>query len=131
MGAPTAEVRTRSPGEPTRFAALDPTARLAERTVEGDCLDARPREPVEDRPSLGVRLLEALEEDPDHRVVRDELAPAHIPVRLSPERRPGRGRRAKQVTGRQDRHPECPGQDRRLSPLPGPRRPQEHYDGHA
>ncbi len=110
---------------------LDAATRLGQRPVEGLGLDARPREPVEDRADLGIGLLESIEEDPDHRLVRNELAATHVPIRFATQRRARGGSRSQEVTGGEDRHAQRFRQDRRLGPLPRARGSQENDDGHS
>ena len=98
--------------------------------VERLGLDARPREPVEDRAAPRVRLLEPVEEDADDRVVGHELAAGHVAVGLTPERRARGHGRAEQLAGAEDRHAEMVGDDRSLGALSGARRPEEHDDLH-
>ena len=95
---------------------VDPPAGLGQRLVEGLGLDLRPREAVEDRPVDGVGRLETVEEDPDDGRVRHELAAAHVPVGLAPERRPGRDRRRAAGRRRSTGTPDAR-EDRRLGPL--------------
>ena len=111
--------------------AVDPAAGGGERDVQRLCLDSCPREAVEDCAGLRVGLLEAVEEDPDDRLVRDELAATHEPVGLATEWRAVRHGRAEEVTGREDGHAEMPGEDGSLGALPGPRRPEQDDHRHG
>ena len=96
---------------------IDPATGLGEGGIERLGLDLRPREAVEDRAVLRVRLLQAIEEHADDRLVRHELAAAHEAVGLAPEGGAFRDRGPEQVTGSQHRHAEMARQDRRLGSL--------------
>ena len=108
--------------------AVDPLALFGQGTVEGLCLGARARKAVEDR-AVGRPAAELVEEDPDDRVVRDQLPATHVAVCLEAERRPGSHGGPKEVARREDRHLEVLGEQRRLRPLPRSRGPQK--DDHA
>ena len=109
---------------------VDPPARLGQRGVERLGLDLRPREPVEDRATDAVGRLETVEEDAHDRVVGDELAAAHVPVRLATEGAALGDGGAQQVARGEDRDAEPRRQRRRLGPLPCPRSTQQDDDGH-
>ncbi len=111
--------------------AVDATVLGLERDIERHGLDLRPREPVEDRAIQRVGRVQAVQEDPDDRLVRDQLATAHVAVRLAPERRPRRDGGAEQVAGRQHRDPESSGECRGLGALAGTGSPQQDDDHHG
>ena len=100
---------------------VHPAAARRQRPVERLGLAPGPRKAVEHGAAAGVGGRETLEEDVDDGVVGHELAAAHVPVGGTAERRARGDRGAEQVAGRQHRHAEAPGQDRRLRPLPGAR----------
>ena len=85
-------------------------------------------------PPRGVGLLEPVEEDADDRVVRNELAAAHVAVGLAAERRAGGDGRPEQVAGREDRaRRAAPARIGACVPLPAPgapRRTTTVIDGH-
>jgi hypothetical protein len=109
-----------------RDGSIDTGAALGQRDVERGRLAGRPRKAVEDRAAVRVGLGEAVEEDPDDRLVGHEAAIAHRGVDLATELGPGGDDRPQQIAGGQNGHSEVPRQDRRLRPLPGPGRTKQH-----
>ena len=110
--------------------SIDAPARLGQRGIEGLGLDPCPREAVENGPGAGIGLFQTIEEDAHDRLVRHELAAAHVPIGLTTERRALGDRGPEQVARREHRHAEVAGEDRRLRSLARSRRAEEHDHGH-
>ena len=103
---------------------------VGERVVERLRLRPVAREAVEDRARGGVGLVEPAEQHADRDVVGDQLTALHEPARLETDRRAVPDGGPEQVAGGHVRDPELLGQQRRLRPLAGARRPEQHEDGH-
>src|SRR5215217_6127411 len=104
---------------------IEPQTLLREHRVEGFGLGDRARKSVEDEALPGVRPVDALGDDADHDVVRDEPARFHDRLGLEADRRTGSDRRAQHVAGRELRDAVARDEASGLRPLPRPRRPQK------
>src|SRR3954449_2164969 len=104
---------------------IEPQTLFGEHRVEGLGLGDGAREAVEDEALAGVRPVDALGDDADHDVVRDEPARFHDRLGLEADRRTGSDRRAQHVAGRELRDAVARDEASGLRPLPRPRRPQK------
>ena len=101
----------------------------AQHAVERLGLRHGAREAVEDEAVAGIRLVDAIGDDRNDDVVRDEIAPVHDVLGLESDRRSGPDRGAQHVAGGELHNPVFGDQALRLGALPGPRR-AEQYQSH-
>ena len=94
--------------------------------VERFGLRHRAREPVEDKPGSGIRLLKAFIYNLQHDLVRNERPPIHVTTRLYPQRRTVAYNRPQEVTACNLRRLQLRFEQSRLGTFAGTGRPEQH-----